>query len=437
MDLKDNITKVTYYHGMRTIGGTYIEVEHNGYRIYFDFGAVFNPEISMEGNFLENSIKNDLIPELNGVYDRNITGQFNEDYSKKAVFISHIHLDHTQMINFVDKKIPVYMSNDTKNLLESLNINGDFITNNPNFEGTRKLNGVNYDDIVKIGEISIKFIRVDHDGYGACGFIISTPDVKIAYTGDIRFHGYLEKETLNFIEEAKDSDILIIEGVSVSFDEKINDTRDYKKKVFNSDFELLDYLDSIINENKNNPIFFNYYETNIERIVKIIEIAKKYNKEIVLDAYYANVLKKVVDLDVKYYKFNNKVYDLDFQYEVDINLMQNPKYIFQLPIENLDILNQIPKNSIYLHIDAVPLGEFDSNYEPFLNKIKNYFKKYYILKCSGHAHSDDLFRIIDEIKPKVLTPIHSFKPEMLYNIYGDRILPERNQIIKWRKNEKI
>ena len=145
----------------------------------------------------------------------------------------------------------------------------------------------------------------------------------------------------------------------------------------------------------------------------------------------------MVDLDVKYYKFNNKVYDLDFQYEVDINLMQNPKYIFQLPIENLDILNQIPKNSIYLHIDAVPLGEFDSNYEPFLNKIKNYFKKYYILKCSGHAHSDDLFRIIDEIKPKILTPIHSFKPEMLYNVYGDTILPERNQIIQWRKNEKI
>ncbi|MDO4604831.1 MAG: MBL fold metallo-hydrolase [Helcococcus sp.] len=433
MDLKDNITKVTYYHGMRTIGGTYIEIERNDYKIYFDFGAVFDPNISIEGNMLENYIKNDLIPEIIGVYDRRITGQLNKDYSKKAVFVSHIHLDHTQMINFIDPEIPVYMTNDTKNLLEVLNINGDFISKNPYIDGTRDIVGVNYEDTITIGDISIKFVRVDHDGYGASGFIITTPDVKVVYTGDIRFHGYLENEILNFIEEAKNPDLLIMEGVNVSFDENGKDD----EGKYNSELDLLNAFESILVDNSNYPLFFNYYEANIERIIKLIQIAKKNNKEIVLDSYYANVLKKVVDLDVKYYKFNNKVYDLDFQYEVDINLMQNPKYIFQLPIENLDILNQIPKNSIYLHIDAVPLGEFDSNYEPFLNKIKNYFKNYYILKCSGHAHSDDLFRIIDEIKPKILTPIHSFKPEMLYNVYGDTILPERNQIIQWRKNEKI
>lgn len=437
MDLKDNDTKVTYHHGMRTIGGTYIEVEHNGYRIYFDFGSVFNPKISMEGNFLEKAIKNDLIPELNGVYDRNITGQLNEDYSKKAVFISHIHLDHTQMINFVDKEIPVYMSNDTNNLLEALNINGEFITNNPNFEGTRKLNGVNYDDIVKIGEISVKLIRVDHDGYGACGFIINTPDVKIAYTGDIRFHGYLEKETLNFIEEAKDSDLLIIEGVSVSFDEKLNDTSDYNKKVYDSEIKLLESLDSMINENLNNPIFFNYYETNIERVIKLIEIAKKYDKVVVLDAYYANIIKSLLNLDVYYYQTGDNSYNINSDYNIDINSIGDNKYIFQLPIENFELLNFVPNNSIYLHIDATPLGEFDISFESFLNKIKKYFNNIFILKCSGHAHPKDLYRIIDEIKPKVLTPIHSFKPEMLYNEYGNRILPDRKQTIKWRKHEKI
>lgn len=433
MDLKDNITKVTYYHGMRTIGGTYIEIERNNYKIYFDFGAVFDPDISLEGNILENSINHDLIPDLTGVYDRRITGQVDVDYSNKAVFVSHIHLDHTQMVNFIDPEIPVYMTNDTKNLLEALNINGEFIANNPKFNGTREIIGVNYDDEITIGEIQVKFVRVDHDGYGASGFIIKTPDAKISYTGDIRFHGYLENETLNFIEEAKNSDLLIMEGVSVSFDE---DDKDHEGE-FLSEKELLNSFEQILNENTFNPIFFNYYEANIERILKFIEIAKKYNKEIVLDSYYANVLKNVVNIDVNYYQINNRDYNLDSNYKVDINLIGNTKYIFQLPIENFKILDKIPQNSIYLHIDAVPLGEFDSNYEPFLNKIKNYFNNFYILKCSGHAHPNDLFRIIDEIKPKVLTPIHSFKPEMLYNVYGDRILPERKQIIKWRKNEKI
>lgn len=433
MDLKDNITKVTYYHGMRTIGGTYIAIERNNYKIYFDFGAVFDPDILLEGNILENSINHDLIPDLTGVYDRRITGQVNEDYSKKAVFVSHIHLDHTQMVNFIDPEIPVYMTNDTKKLLEALNINGEFVANNPNVNCTREIIGVDYDGFVLIGDILVKFIRVDHDGYGASGFIIKTPDAKIAYTGDIRFHGYLKNETLNFIEEAKNSDLLIMEGVSVSFDEEDKE----HEGEFASEYELLNSFDKILNENSDYSIFFNYYEANIERILKLIEIAKKYNKEIVLDSYYANVLKNVVNIDVNYYQLNKTDYDLDPNYKVDISLIGNSKYIFQLPIENFELLDKIPQDSIYLHIDSVPLGEFDSNYEPFLNKIKNYFNNFFILKCSGHAYPDDLFRIIDEIKPKVLTPIHSFKPEMLYNVYGDTILPERKQSIKWRKNEKI
>ena len=250
MDLKDNITKVTYYHGMRTIGGTYIEIERNDYKIYFDFGAVFDPNISIEGNMLENYIKNDLIPEIIGVYDRRITGQLNEDYSKKAVFVSHIHLDHTQMINFIDPEIPVYMTNDTKNLLEVLNINGNFISKNPYIDGTRDIVGVNYDDTITIGDILIKFVRVDHDGYGASGFIITTPDVKVVYTGDIRFHGYLENETLNFIEEAKNPDLLIMEGVNVSFDENGKDD----EGKYNSELDLLNAFESILVDNSNYPL---------------------------------------------------------------------------------------------------------------------------------------------------------------------------------------
>ena len=30
---------------------------------------------------------------------------------------------------------------------------------------------------------------VDHDAYGACGLLIETPEMKIAYSGDLRLHG--------------------------------------------------------------------------------------------------------------------------------------------------------------------------------------------------------------------------------------------------------
>ncbi|MGL6227589.1 MAG: MBL fold metallo-hydrolase RNA specificity domain-containing protein, partial [Culicoidibacterales bacterium] len=49
--------------------------------------------------------------------------------------------------------------------------------------------------------------------------------------------------------------------------------------------------------------------------------------------------------------------------------------------------------------------------------------------CSGHAHPRDLIRVIDMIEPKVLVPIHSFKPERLTNRFGSVLLPEKGQTI--------
>ena len=50
------------------------------------------------------------------------------------------------------------------------------------------------------------------------GLVIQTPDLTIAYTGDIRLHGYRENDTLSFCMESENCDVLLlIEGVSVSF----------------------------------------------------------------------------------------------------------------------------------------------------------------------------------------------------------------------------
>jgi len=38
-------------------------------------------------------------------------------------------------------------------------------------------------------------------------------------------------------------------------------------------------------------------------------------------------------------------------------------------------------------------------------------------------------KIINLIKPKLLVPIHSYKPERLYNEHGERLLPKKNQTI--------
>ncbi len=58
---------------------------------------------------------------------------------------------------------------------------------------------------------------VDHDAYGASGLLIETPDLVISYTGDIRLTDIETEATLNFCKESENCDVLLIEGVSVSF----------------------------------------------------------------------------------------------------------------------------------------------------------------------------------------------------------------------------
>jgi len=52
------------------------------------------------------------------------------------------------------------------------------------------------------------------------------------------------------------------------------------------------------------------------------------------------------------------------------------------------------------------------------------------LSLSGHAKPADLAEIIDRIKPAMLVPIHTLKPESMHNPYGSRVLVQRGETIQ-------
>jgi len=67
---------------------------------------------------------------------------------------------------------------------------------------------------------------VDHSILGAASFYFEVDGVKIAYTGDLRFHGErgnLSKEFFNFVKE-NGVDILLCEGTRVPKIEEIEKT---------------------------------------------------------------------------------------------------------------------------------------------------------------------------------------------------------------------
>ena len=431
MVLKDKKTRITFHNGILTIGGTIIEVTYEDSHIFFDFGSEYNPTAKIQPTDLQGLLDENLVPYLNNIFDPNIplTGYESkeDDFKNTAVFLSHVHLDHSKIVNYLNPKVPLYTLEGTKSLLNTLNINDDFLF--PLYDkketNTRDIVGVKENEVIQIGKIKVKVMPVDHDAYGASGLLIETPDLVISYTGDIRLHGYRKDATLNFCKESEKCDVLLIEGVSVSFQDFDEDVSD---KEISNEHDLIENINNIVKSNCGKQITFNYYISNIERILNII---KTNSRTVVLDAYYSYVLKEATGYQSYYYHLDDNEYGLDENYKVDFKKLLNDEseYFWQLESHALKYMDQLKAGGIYIHSNAVPLGEFDPSYTPFVNKFGEHDIEFIRVSCSGHAHPYDLINVINLIKPKLLIPIHSYRPERLYNECGDILLPEKKQTI--------
>ncbi|OON96428.1 MAG: MBL fold metallo-hydrolase [Candidatus Epulonipiscioides saccharophilum] len=425
-------THITFHNGILTIGGTIIEIAYEDSHIFFDFGSEYNPAIPASN--LQELLDKKMVPYINNIFDPRIELIGYESVNKsgfknEAVFLSHVHLDHSKIVNYLNPSIPLYTLEGTKSLLETLNINDDFLfplipaQKNKSKNTVRTIIGTKSDETIEIGKIKVTLISVDHDAYGSCGLFIQTPDLSIAYTGDLRLHGYRKADTMKFCQICKNCDVLLIEGVSVSFQDT-NYTPPAKE--ISNEQDLINKISELVNENPEKQITFNYYISNIERIMKIIDAVPR---KVVLSAYYSYILKDATGYQSYYYNLDGRDYGLakDKCVEYDTLLSDHKEYMWQLT--STDDIDKLLPNGIYIHSNAVPLGHFDPRFAPFMQQFESKNIKFEWLCVSGHAYPKDLIRIIDSIKPKLLVPIHSYRPERLYNKYGRRLLPKKGQIL--------
>ena len=419
-------TTITFHSGILTIGGTVIEVAYQDAHIFFDFGTEFRPELDIDDE-LQTMIDHRLVPELKDIYDPRLDytyrGNDEKTYTHTAAFMSHVHLDHSRMVNYLNPAIPLYTLKESKAILNELNRHGDFLIPSP-FEAkgyTRPMIGLEPHDVIQVGAISVEIVRVDHDAYGAAALLIRTPDQLITYTGDLRLHGHNAEDTLAFCEQAKGTDVLMMEGVSISFPE-----REESADKIRSEEELIQRIVKIVEENPQRQLTFNGYPANVKRFEKIIEHSPR---TVVLEANMAALLLEIFGLHVPYYYLEttpkNPQLDPELMIDYQVLLADQATYLWQV----VDHFDQLQAGGLYIHSDAQPLGDFDPAYAVFLDLLASKDIEFVRLACTGHAFPDDLAKIISLIQPKLLVPIHTLHPEKLMNPYGERILPARGTSI--------
>ena len=156
--------QLTIHRGAHTIGGTCIEIRVENSRIILDLGLPLmgkgGTQIDEE-DLLNPSIENGILPKVEGLYKK-------QQPSVEAVLISHSHIDHYGLLNYLHPSIPVYMSKGSQTMIEVGKVfypdqSKIYTTNIQTYDHWKRF---------EIGPFKITSYLADHYGFDAYSILI-------------------------------------------------------------------------------------------------------------------------------------------------------------------------------------------------------------------------------------------------------------------------
>jgi ribonuclease J len=457
---------IKFYGGVDEIGGNRILVEDGSSRIFLDYGMSFSrnqkffeeylkPRYASAG--LKDLLRLHLVHYLPGIYRSDLLRLMGmEPHSKpslNAVILSHIHLDHSALISLLDERIPIVCSEITQAYAKALlevgtrgleteiyNFKRRPLFNTRDEPVDRQFIFTESGKEMKIGGNSITPCSVDHSVLGATAYVLRTSAGTIVYTGDLRFHGKLAKLSEKFAETAAkaEPDIMLCEGTRI--DETDNASEDY----------VQEKAVETIQESKG-LVIADFAFRDLTRLTTFYEIAKKTDRTLVIskrDARLIETLSKVPDIpfplpspqdqNIMIYvdrKSTGTYRDRDYDtwerpYLEASNAIRaeqvhedQQRFIIHLTFFDINELVDIDPspNVAYIHSASEPHSEEQVIDEQRLNNWLDYFhiRKYHY-HASGHASGTDIRRLVEQVKPKLLMPIHT-EHEDLFKQFHDNV----------------
>ncbi|MCD8023580.1 MAG: MBL fold metallo-hydrolase [Lachnospiraceae bacterium] len=448
------MTQLKFYSGLREIGGTFVEVETETTKCMFDFGFAVASRMDEKMRMRPQCAAADyvtlgILPAAAGSFDKKTAEKLGNpafgELEKECFFvISHMHIDHMGGLGMLDPGIPVYMSADSLKLYRCMAADKDV-----QYPGEHKnCIGIPYGESFTVGDITVTVLAIDHDVVGASGFLIQTPSGQICYTGDYRFHGFHPERTESFAQRAAGSDVLITEGVTVSYDDVDMLALEEPTEPSRTEETLQEEIRQVCSE-QSGLIVINTYPRNVERMYRMIESCAQEGRTLVLDAMqaeYVSAFYAVVD-DAVYeetWHFGKAERGLTSDEGLEVEkeggwtlvsraeLLENPgKYVLQLFYEDFyELIDLKDVVSLYIHADGAPLGDYDPSFAKMKATLETLDIPYEYKGTGGHAKPWYLRHMVDTIAPKKLIPLHSFRPEQVMSEKaGERILPAYGDVV--------
>jgi ribonuclease J len=446
------MAKLIFYGGVNEIGGNKILVEDKKTKIFFDFGQSFNFGAEYFTGWLSPRAINGLgdhfefglLPKIRGLYAKEKLAFTDLPYSEPeidAIFLSHAHFDHVTHICFTDPQIPVYLGVGAKLFLESMEETSSFCD-----YGNHDYRTFRTGKKIKVGDIEVEPVHVDHSIPAAYGFLIHTSEGTVAYTGDLRMHGARKDLTEDFVQRAKASEpvALVCEGTRMALKEK---RKNYSEA-------QVEHLSNGIVSSTNKIVFITHYSRDMDRFRSFYNVAVKNGRKIVISPKTAYLLSKLIhdehlDLpdplkdehvlvyykrkksgtydDADYYiwerQFMDKIVTCEFVHKnqsrliMDLDFYQFAELIDIRPISG----------SHFIHSMSEPFSEEDIEDEVLHNWLDHFGMQFHQLHASGHLNREQIRSLVSDIGARKIFPVHTENSYLFKRISRNVQLIEREK----------
>lgn len=374
--------KIKIHRGQNQIGGSIIEISTEEARVILDIGIELDENKKIE------------VPQIEGLF-----------YGKSdcdAVIITHYHSDHIGLIDYLLPGIPVYMGNKAFKVMKAAY---DYRNIDVTFNPLLMEDGISF----QIKDITITPLSCDHSAFDSYMLLIEHNGEKTLYTGDFRANGRLDFSKL--LDKVPCVDNLIIEGTTLSREEAVQNIEEEK---------LEEIAVSYLCKHKG-PAFIMMSAMNIDRVITAKNIARKTNRVFLEDIYTADITTSIdmpADNTRVFMTGGDKQYEKLQKYSnVKIGKNEISKKPFLMCIRS-SMKNYLAKlNELVSFEDGVLFYGMWKGYleqpetKEFIEFMERKGVKMHILHTSGHADSITIDKLIEDVKPKCIYPVHTENAE--------------------------
>ena len=398
--------RITIHRGAHQIGGTCIEIAAGASRIVLDAGLPLEADLGMGA----------LIPAVPGLFDR-------DGPPVDGLFVSHAHADHTGLVSASRAQVPVWLTAGTSKMI----LAGELFARQPEVPRLRQ------HTLVPGAPVSVCAFRVtaypvDHSVFEAMAFLVEADGKRLLYTGDLRFHGRKPGMARQLVKVATAApiDALLIEGTRLG------------GRASEANLSETELESQLVADIRAAPgvVLAMYSPLNLDRFVSYFRATRKTRRTLVIDPYQAFVLHLIhsqalpqpgITPDLRVLvpprfsasgagrRLGHTPWARGLQHSaITANeIRQSPErfvVLFRQSMQPWLYEASLPKNVTCI-FSYWPGYLREPRLASLIEAVKNAGGRFLQRHASGHAHPEDLRRFVEQVRPRLLVPVHTTSHE--------------------------